>query len=153
MENTLKIIIDQNSLDRYANYYFHKHPRAYKPPIAEPHHESINKWMIMKRPQMNAVKQKWKDYIVWLIQDLGYDGMNIQKCRMKFTTYFKTNVRHDLDNQVPKFILDGFSESGLIVDDDNKHLVSLTLECGVDKYNPRTEIDIEILEEKGNEKI
>ena len=50
----------------------------------------------------------------------------------------------------PKFLLDGFSEAGFIVDDDSKHVTSLTLECGVDKDNPRTEIEvyIEQLEEK-----
>ena len=43
---------------------------------------------------------------------------------------------------LPKFILDGLSESGFIIDDDSKHLTSLTLKCGVDRDNPRTEIEI-----------
>ena len=47
-----------------------------------------------------------------------------------------------LDNTVPKFILDGFSESGFIVDDDGQHLKSLTLRTGYDKNNPRTEIEV-----------
>lgn len=50
--------------------------------------------------------------------------------------------RVDCDNTVPKFILDGFSESGFIIDDDGKHLHSLTLKTGYDKDNPRTEIKI-----------
>ena len=66
---------------------------------------------------------------------------------MIFTTYYKTNRRHDVDNSVPKFILDGFSESGFINDDDITHLVRLLLQCAVDKDNPRTEIIIKILED------
>ncbi len=96
----------------------------------------------MKRPMMNALKQKWKDFIIWFIENQGYTNLLIENCEMKFTTYYKTNRRHDVDAACPKFILDGFAESGFIIDDDNKHLTKLTLECGVDKDNPRTEIDI-----------
>ena len=60
-------------------------------------------------------------------------------------TYYKTNRRHDVDNSIIKFILDGFSESGFIVDDDSEHVKSLLLECYVDKTNPRTEITINII--------
>ena len=58
------------------------------------------------------------------------------------TVYFNTKRRHDVDNQIPKFILDGFTESGFIIDDDEKHLHSLTLKTGYDKENPRTEIEV-----------
>ena len=58
------------------------------------------------------------------------------------TVFFESKRRHDVDNQVPKFILDSFTESGFIVDDDEKHLHSLTLKTGYDKCNPRTEIEV-----------
>ena len=98
----------------------------------------------MKRPMMNALKQKWKDFIVWFIEDQGYTNLHIEKCEMKFTTYYKTNIRHDIDNSIEKFILDGFSESGFIIDDDSKHIIRLTLECYVDRENPRTEVEVTI---------
>ncbi len=98
----------------------------------------------MKRPMMNALKQKWKDFIVWFIEDQGYTNLHIEKCEMKFTTYYKTNRRHDIDNSIEKFILDGFSESGFIIDDDSKHIIRLTLECYVDRENPRTEVEVTI---------
>lgn len=96
----------------------------------------------MKRPMMNALKQKWKDFIVFFIENQGYSNLHIEKCEMVFTTYFKTNRRHDVDNTSPKFILDGLADSGFILDDDSKHLTSLTLKCDVDKENPRTEIEV-----------
>lgn len=97
----------------------------------------------MKRPQMNGLKQTWKDFVMWLIEDYGYSNMNIESCAMTFTYYFKTKARHDTDNLSPKFILDGLAE-GFIVDDDYKHLHTLTLKCGYDKENPRTEILVNI---------
>lgn len=74
------------------------------------------------------------------MKDIGYDGMKINSCDIEVKTFYRINRRHDVDNSVIKFILDGFSESGFIVDDDYKHLKSLKLECGIDKNNPRTEI-------------
>lgn len=134
--------INQCVIDEYEKYYFEHHPKAKKKPIENPYHPSINQWMIMKRPMMNALKQKWKDFVIWFVNSKGYANLRIEKCEMLFTTFYKTNRRHDVDNSVPKFILDGFSESGLISDDDVTHLNKLTLMCAVDRDNPRTEIVI-----------
>lgn len=132
------------TISEYGKYYFTQHPRAIKIPIENPYHPTINQWMIMKRPMMNALKQKWKDFINWFIDKQGYSNLRIEKCEMKFSTFYKTNRRHDVDNSCPKFILDGMSESGFIIDDDSKHVTSLTLECYVDGDNPRTEIEIKV---------
>lgn len=136
----IELTIDNNTLLEYEKYYFKLHPRAKKKPIEQPCHPSINKWMIMKRPMMNALKQKYKDFIMWFVENNGYKNLRIQECEMIFTTYFKTKIRHDVDNTVPKFILDGLAESDFIIDDDSKHLKSLTLRCEYDKENPRLEI-------------
>lgn len=143
----IKLIIDNNTILEYEKYYFIQHPKARKKPIENPYHPLMNQWMIMKRPMMNALKQKWKDFICWFVEKQGYSNLLINKCEMKFTTYYKTNRRHDVDATCPKFILDGFAESGFIVDDDSKHVLSITLECYVDRDNPRTEIDISLLDD------
>ena len=133
-------------MGRYAEFYFGLHPKAKKLPIKQPYHESINTWMIMKRPAMNGLKQRWKDFIKWFIRYQGYDSLRIKRCEISQTIYFPTARRHDIDNSVPKFILDGLVESGMIEDDDSEHITRLTLECNVDKDNPRTEIKINIYE-------
>ena len=140
----IKLVFDNNTLEEYAAYYFTLHPRAQKKPIKHPYHESINTWMIMKRPAMNALKQKWKDFMVWFIDNQGYTNLRIDKCELSFTTYYYTNRSHDIDNSTPKFIIDGLCEGGLIVDDSTEHISKLTLECYVDKERPRTEIEIKI---------
>ena len=143
----LHLILDQEVLDKYYIYYFKQHPRASKKPIAHPYHESINKWFVMTRMEMNTLKQKWKDFCIWWIRELGYENMHLSQFEMTFTTFMPTKRRIDADNTVPKFILDGFTESGFIVDDDGQHLKALTLKTDYDKNNPRTEIEINILEQ------
>lgn len=138
----IKLTIDEQTLAEYDKHYFSIHTKATKRPISRPYHESINQWMIMKRPMMNALKGKWKDFIVWFIEQQGYTNLRIEKCELVFTTYFNTNRRHDVDNTCPKFILDGLCESGFIIDDDSNHVQKLTLSCGIDRKRPRTEIDI-----------
>lgn len=142
----IKLIFDGETLSRYEKYYFERHPKAKKKPIAQPYHESINVWMIMTRPMMNALKQRWKDFMVWFVEDQGYTNLRIKQCEMIFTAYYGNNRRHDVDNTTPKFIIDGMVRAGLVEDDDSGHIRSLTLKCGVDTERPRTEIVIKITE-------
>ena len=147
----IKLVFDDDTLKRYEDeYYFIHHPKAKKKPIAHPYHESINVWMIMKRPMMNALKQKWKEFGVWFIEDQGYTNLRIEQCEMMYTVYYPNNRRHDADNSVPKFFQDALVESGFVVDDDSKHIRSLTLRCETDAKRPRTEIIVKIIEEKEN---
>ena len=153
MEN-IKLVFDDATLRRYEEEcYFVKHPKAKKRPLPHPYHESINAWMIMRRSEMNALKQKWKDFIVWFIEDQGYSNLHIERCEMTYTTYFAHHRRHDNDNTVPKFIQDGLVESGFVTDDDSECITSLTMRCGIDRDRPRTEIYITNIEckENGNE--
>ena len=137
---TLRLTIDSSTLEEYNRYYFKQHPKAKKEPIKHPYHDSINVWMIMKRPAMNGLKGKWKDMIVWLVSEQGYSNLNINRCEIRQIVYYPTNRRHDTDNSVPKFILDGLVEGGMLVDDSSEHLEELHLRCTVDKEHPRTEL-------------
>ncbi len=140
--NEIVLRIDDSALERYDEFYFKKHPTAKKRPLKHPYHESINVWMIMKRPMMNALKQKWKDFIKWFAEEQGYSNLHIENCEIEQTVYYPNNRRHDPDNSVPKFILDGLVESEVIVDDDSRHITKLTLQCMVDREYPRTELRI-----------
>lgn len=144
----IKIVIDNTVLEKYNSHYFQLHPRAKKPPIEHPYHPSINRWFIMQRPQMNDLKQKWKNFIIWLIQDLGYQNMQIDYFDMEYIVYMPSKRRSDPDNITPKFIDDGLVESGFIVDDDGRHMRSLMLRTDYDKENPRAEIFIRPIEKK-----
>lgn len=142
MRDEIVLTIDQNVLEEYYEYYFSIHTRAHKVPIKHPYHESINTWMIMKRAAMNHLKQQWKDFIVWFVDNQGYSNLRIEQCEIVQIIYYKDNRRHDVDNTVPKFILDGLVESGMVEDDDCKHITQLSLVCLIDPEHPRTELHI-----------
>ena len=147
MSKAIQLTIDNSVLERYNKYYFSLHPKAHVPPIKQPYHESINAWMVMRRPAMNSLKQKWKDFIKWLVEEQGYSNLHIERCEISQNIFYSTNRRHDCDNTTPKAILDGLVESGMIVDDDFNHVTKVILMCGVDKLNPRTELCITVLDE------
>lgn len=141
-ENYIKLILDNEVLEKYNAYYFSQHPKAKKVPIDKPMHPSLNQWIILPRIQMNALKQKWKDFCIFWMKSEKLNDKKLDNFNITVTTVFDTRRRHDPDNTVIKFILDGFTESGFIVDDDEKHLRSLTLKTGYDKEHPRTEIEV-----------
>lgn len=145
IKDKITLILDQKVLDKYNEYYFKLHPRAKKIPIERPTIPSLNTWIILPRIQMNALKQKHKDFIIWWINDLGYQDMKIDNFEMTYKVYMPTKRRSDPDNFTPKFWNDGFTESGFIVDDDGKHLKKLTLIADYDKDWTRTEIEIKLL--------
>lgn len=138
----IKLTLDKDVVDKYNAYYFSQHPRAKKKQIEHTIHPSINVWSIKPRIQMNALKQTWKQFIMWWIKDLGYENLGLDNVEIEYDIYHPTKRRTDPDNYSPKFIHDGFVESGFLVDDDREHLHSLTIRCHVDKDNPRTEINI-----------
>lgn len=141
----IKYIItsDNKTLDEYYKYYFKKYPKRKKKPIDKPFHPSLNVWIIKPRIQMNAMKQSWKEYTMWLVKKYGYEGLNIEKCEITVKTYMPTKRRADTDNTTPKFVLDSLVESGVIVDDSYTCLNPLHLWLGYDKDNPRMEVIIE----------
>lgn len=142
-KNTLHIVFDNKIYNEYIDYYFKKYPRRSKKPIDSPLHPSINKWFILKRPMMNDMKQKWKDFTIWVINYYGYKNLNINKCRMTYKFYYGNKRRRDNDNVTPKFTNDGLVESNVILDDDYKIVNPLIIEGCYDKENPRMEIIIE----------
>lgn len=142
------ITFDNKLLEEYTADYFIKYPRRHKPPIANPLHPSINTWFIMKRPQMNDLKQKWSEFTKWIVEKHGFENLHIQKARITFIYYFKTKARHDADNLTPKFVMDGFTECGLIEDDDFSHIETLTIASGGHcKEDPKMVVEIETIDE------
>ena len=61
----IKLILDNDVVERYNQYYFSQHPKAKKKQIEHAYHPSINIWSIKPRTQMNALKQSWKNFIIW----------------------------------------------------------------------------------------
>lgn len=140
------IVINNETINKYNKYYFQKYPKRKKPPIDSPLHPSMNKWIIMKRPQMNDLKQKWKEFGVWVVEMNNLSNLKINKCQITINFYFKDKRKLDLDNRSPKFLFDAFVSCELLVDDNYFHLNPLILKGNYDKDNPRMEIQISNIE-------
>lgn len=54
--------------------------------------------------------------------------------------YFRDNRRRDLDNYLPKGILDGLVLGGVLKDDSWQCIAQLAITGAIDRENPRTEI-------------
>ena len=67
------------------------------------------------------------------------------KARVTITYYFPTAMRHDADNYAGKFLLDGLTKAGVIVDDDLAH-IRTHIAGDYDKREPRTVITVREVE-------
>lgn len=75
-----------------------------------------------------------------LLQLRGKTPVNTYPIAVTMVFYFKGQHRKDLDNCASS-VLDVLKSSGVIVDDDWKHVCPITIDCGgVDKSDPRVEI-------------
>ena len=86
------------------------------------------------------VKEEWH----WLIKSAIRNKPKIpyDKAVVTITYFFADNRRRDPDNYSGKMILDPLVKEGVLAD-DNFNVITLNLKCGgVDKKNPRTEIEV-----------
>lgn len=126
--NSKDIIItfNQEGLEKYNAHYFKLNPRKKKIYIEKPMVRSLNKILIItNRMVQNTYKQAYKDYSVFIVKEFGLDMIGIIKADLEVEFTFPTKIRHDLDNYSIKEIVDGFTESGLIVDDSYHHIQSI----------------------------
>ena len=147
----LHLTLDSSILAKYQACYFKKYPRRKKFPIVRPIHNSLNEWAIATSMKRNTLKQAWKEMIVWWIEYEHLSGLGLEEFELDMRVFMPSRRRADPDNYTPKFILDGFVEAGLLVDDDGTHLKRLSISTDYDKDNPRTEFKFTIYKEKEHE--
>ncbi|MFZ2992538.1 MAG: hypothetical protein WA061_02370 [Microgenomates group bacterium] len=147
MKKEYVIIINNDILEKYNKYYFELYPKRRVVPIKKPIPPSLNVWMVMPRFKMNAQKQAWKEFGLWLVEYYNLTNKKINKCRITIEYFFDSKRRHDADNYTPKNLFDSFTQAGLLLDDDFNHVESLTIKGNYSKENPRVEI---LFEEEGS---
>lgn len=125
----IEIEFTEDLLNIWTDKYMKKHPRAKKKPLQFSSHPSLNTWIILKRPSMNALKQKWADFTEFVVDYYGLRDLGIKKCKCRYIVFKDSKRRSDVDNYSPKFIFDGFSaeHSGLIIDDSSDCVEELTI--------------------------
>lgn len=92
--------------------------------------------------EYRAAKKQWTDAVQLACRLAGTKPTKpLDRARVEIVYYFPTRSRHDADNYAGKFLLDGLTKAGVIVDDDLKHITT-TVRGEYDKDFPRTEIEI-----------
>jgi hypothetical protein len=141
----IKIVIDKNIVKEYCKYYFQKYPKRKAVPIDKPIPPSLNRFIAMKRMMQNALKQKYKEFSIWLASYYSVANLNLDKAKMTLTFYFADHRRRDFDNLclTLKLLNDGFVESKFLTDDNGENLMVAFKPFEYDKLNPRVEIMVE----------
>lgn len=92
--------------------------------------------------EYRKAKSEWTQIVEWACKaSKDRPEKPYKKAVVEITYYFPTLARHDADNYAGKFLLDGLTKAGVIVDDDLKHITTV-IKGDYDKNNPRTEITI-----------
>lgn len=84
--NEIELIIDEKIVKEYEEFYFIKYPKRKKRPIEKPLPPNLNKFLLWKRPQQNAIKQIWKEFIGFIAFE--YDNLEINSCEIEFQFTF-----------------------------------------------------------------
>jgi hypothetical protein len=120
------------------------------------HVPSINNCMDAFRKHYHAgadFEREWKQVgflaakqwlIEWCNENPLGDWYQLEaRVWLNIKVYRNNNIRRDVHNLYAKPILDGFTQAGLWVDDNEKVIPKVTLEyCGVDRVNPRVEFEL-----------
>ena len=87
-----------------------------------------------------AMKHEYTDMITWLAKKLPpYDAVNV------VITWHEPDNRRDIDNIAAggtKFIMDALVQAGVIMDDSQRYVKSISHRFAVDRQNPRVEVEI-----------
>lgn len=112
---------------------------------------NLNKWRSMHHHEEAKQKKEWEE-VVWL-ETLAQNikpSKPIKKAKVTYTFFFANNRRHDPTNAYGcvKWLEDGLVYAGVLEDDSFDHVKNDVEKGGVDKINPRVEIEIVELEGK-----
>jgi len=89
-----------------------------------------------RRSQLAKEKHELVEWAIYMDKELRKRKDNpIQQCNVHYDIYYKGNRRHDCSNAFIKLYEDGLVKSGVIPDDDSKHItnISISVFTGSDK--------------------
>lgn len=87
-------------------------------------------------------KERWHWLIKAALQKVKKPSVPYARAVVKISYYFKSKGRRDPDNFSGKMILDPLVREGVLMDDSFDNIELILRKGGVDKLNPRTEIEI-----------
>lgn len=119
-----EIIVEfnQDGYNSWVNDFKTRNPRKKKLYVESVMCRSLNKMLVIQnRVVQNTYKQAYKDYGKYIVEEIcGLKDLGIISADLEIKFTFATRVRHDLDNYMGgvKELMDSFTDSGLIVEDN-----------------------------------
>ena len=105
---------------------------------------SLNRLLRMHWARRQELMELWRQEVAVAAMRAGRPKFKAAKIRLRL--YYDRHPLPDLDNALAaaaKLVLDGLVASGIIPDDDARHVRGLTLaELAVDRKNPRVEVEV-----------
>jgi hypothetical protein len=81
-----------------------------------------------RRSQLAKDKHELVEWAIYMDKELRKRKQNpIQKCNVHYEIYYKDKRRHDCSNAFIKLYEDGLVRSGILPDDDSKHITSISV--------------------------
>lgn len=119
-KNELVVVFDEDSMNRYNDYYLKHNTGAKKKPIDSIIPPLLNVFTSKVRMVQNGMKQKWKDYAIWRFKEIGLDKINTTDCEVEYHAILPSKRRADLDGLAiaAKFINDAITIYGGVWEDD-----------------------------------
>lgn len=92
----------------------------------------------------NAMKRAAEEKILAAMMEARVLRLRVRERVFLRFAWIEPNARRDMDNIAfaKKFILDAIKKCGLIEDDGQKYIAGFSDSFGVDKNNPRIEVEI-----------
>lgn len=141
------IIIDSEIMDKYKKDYFMLYPkrRVFPKYFENPIPMSLNIFIVKRRMAQNDIKGKYGDFAIWLAEYYHINDLNINQACFTYQFYFRTKIRHDIDNYclTNKLLADGLVKAKVLIDDNSSVLELKFKPFKYDKLHPRVEIKME----------
>lgn len=109
---------------------------------------NLNKWRSMHHQKEARLKKEWENVVrLEVLAQKIKPATPIKKAKVTYTFFFEHNRGHDPTNVqgCVKWLEDGLVYAGVLEDDTFDHVKNDVEKGGIDKKNPRVEIDIEVM--------
>lgn len=119
----VRILFNQEIVDKYRDYYFKKYPKRKKFDI-KPTTLSLNQFTAMVRMVQAGEKVKYHEFALWVLENNKIPKLKLKNCSVHIHFTWGDNRRRDFENYsvVAKFYNDAFTEYGLLEDDSFKQI-------------------------------
>lgn len=143
-KNELVIEINQELVDEFNTYYKKQNPRTKKEAIPSPLCPTLNKFTTMVRMAQNDSKQKYKQFMIYILERNNVEKLMLEDCEICYTVTYPTLTRRDLDNAVlnSKYYGDSMVQYGLLKDDSYFQVKLLSFKARYEKQVTKLEISI-----------